>query len=116
MSFFGAADSEPLVALTKLLDGYSNEIGIDGDEVAHDRLAAHIMVLFNKSTRPEDIRRKLDSRPSRWMEQTECRRRRLRQPAQFTAATPAARIATASTTASASPQIARRGPSGGGPR
>jgi hypothetical protein len=62
MSLHGTADAEQLADLTKLLDGYADDIGIGDDDAARDRLAAHIMALFNTGLpKPEDIRRKLDS-------------------------------------------------------
>ena len=72
MTLFGIADAEQLAALTKLLDDYSKEVGIQGDRAGRDRLATRIMSLFNGGiTKPEDIRRDLDSSPSRWLiEQT----------------------------------------------
>jgi hypothetical protein len=62
MALWGVADAEQLAALTKLLDDYSNEIGIAGDKAGRDRLADRIMGLFNDGIiKPEDIRRRLDS-------------------------------------------------------
>jgi hypothetical protein len=67
MTLFGIADDEQLTALTKLLDDYSKEGGIQGDKDARDRLATRIMSLFNNGViKPEDIRRNLDSSPDRW--------------------------------------------------
>ena len=61
-TLWGIADAEQLAALTKLIDAYSNEMGIEGDEAARDRLAARVMDLFNDGvTKPEDIWRQLDS-------------------------------------------------------
>ena len=57
-----------LAALTKLLDDYSTELGIEGDISARDHLAARIMSLFNDGiTNPEDIKRNLDSSSNRWL-------------------------------------------------
>lgn len=68
MTLWGIADAEQLAALTRLLDEYSKEIGIAGDDAARDRLAGRIMGLFNEGiTKPEDIRRNLDSSPSGWL-------------------------------------------------
>ena len=62
MMLSGIADAEQLAALTKLLDEYSREQGIAGDNAARDRLAVRIIDHFNNGvTRPEDIRRHLDS-------------------------------------------------------
>ena len=67
MTLFGIANAEQLAALTKLLGEYSKEVGIEGDEVARDRLASRIMRLFNDGiTLPEDIRRNLDSSSVDW--------------------------------------------------
>jgi hypothetical protein len=62
MMLSGIADAEQLATLTKLLDEYSTELGIVGDTAARDRLAVRIIDLFNNGvTKPEDIRRRLDS-------------------------------------------------------
>jgi hypothetical protein len=62
MMLSGIADAEQLAALTKLLDEYSRELGIAGDTAARDRMATRIIDLFNNGvTKPEDIRRHLDS-------------------------------------------------------
>ena len=62
MVLSGIADSEQLAALTKLLDEYSQELGLVGDLAARNQLAMRIMDLFNNGlTKPEDIRRHLDS-------------------------------------------------------
>ena len=64
----GVADSEQLAELTKLLEAYAKEVGVDADKAARDRLALRIMALFNEGVvRPEDIRRELDSSPSTWL-------------------------------------------------
>ena len=68
MTSWGIADAEQLAALTKLLDEYSKEMGIAGDQAARRRLAARLMCLFNEGiTNPEDIRRNLDSSPGAWL-------------------------------------------------
>lgn len=64
----GIADAEQLAALTKLLEEYAKEVGVTADKAARDRLAARIMDLFRDGiTKPEDIRRELDSSPSKWL-------------------------------------------------
>ena len=64
----GIADNEQLAKLTKLLEDYAKEVGVDADKAARDRLALRIMTLFNEGVvRPEDIRRELDSSPSTWL-------------------------------------------------
>ena len=68
MTSWGIADAEQLAALTRLLDEYSKEIGIAGDKAARGRLAARIMGLFNDGiTKPEEIRRNLDSSLDGWL-------------------------------------------------
>ena len=63
-TLWGIADAEQLAALTKLIDEYSNEMGIHGDTAARDRLAHRVMDLFNEGvTTPEDIRQRLESNP-----------------------------------------------------
>jgi hypothetical protein len=66
-SLWGIADAEQLDELTRILKEYSKEVGIENNALARDRLAKRIMGLFNEGgMKPEDIKRNLDSSPSRW--------------------------------------------------
>jgi hypothetical protein len=68
MKSWGIVDDTQLSALAKLLEEYSREIGIDGDQEARELLGTNIMSLFTRGIRkPEDIRRHLDSNWSRLM-------------------------------------------------
>lgn len=62
-TLWGVADPEQLAALGKLLEEFSKEMRISGDEEARERLADRILALFNEGVAPEDIRRRLDSSP-----------------------------------------------------
>lgn len=61
-TLWGVAYPSQLAELTKLIDDYSKEMGINGDKAARNRLASRVMDLFNDgNTKPEEIRRRLDS-------------------------------------------------------
>ena len=59
---WGVANPDQLAELTKLIEDYAMDMGINGDKAARDRLAARVMDLFNEGVKPEDMRRRLDSR------------------------------------------------------
>ena len=60
----GIANPDQLAELTELISEYSKDMGINADKAAQDRLAARVMDLFNDGiTKPEEIRRRLDSSP-----------------------------------------------------
>jgi len=61
-ALWGVADPEQLAALALLLEEFSKEMGISGDQQERDRLAERILALFNEGVAPEEIRRRLDSR------------------------------------------------------
>lgn len=58
---WGVADPDQLAELSKLIDAYSREMGIEGDTAARDRLAELVMALFNEGVKPGDMRPRLDS-------------------------------------------------------
>jgi hypothetical protein len=67
MDDWGIASGPQLAELTKLLEDYSKEVGIENNAPARDRLAKRIMDLFNEGVmKPEDIKRNLDSSPNHW--------------------------------------------------
>jgi len=61
---WGVANPDQLAELSKLIEDYAIDMGINGDKAARDRLAARVMDLFNEGVKPEDMKRRLDSSPT----------------------------------------------------
>ena len=61
MSFRGSADAEQLATLTRILDDYCEQAGMEGTHPAREHLARRLIALFNGGIdSPDDIRMALD--------------------------------------------------------
>lgn len=62
MSFRGSADAEQLAALTRILDDYCEQAGMDGTHPAREHLARRLIALFSGGIdSPDDIKMALDT-------------------------------------------------------
>jgi|GEM_PF-6635044 len=67
MTFRGSADEIQLAALTKILDDYCEQAGIEGSHPARQHLARRLIALFGDGIdSPDDIRMALDSASNGW--------------------------------------------------
>ncbi|PAP95566.1 hypothetical protein CIT31_14365 [Mesorhizobium wenxiniae] len=62
MPFRGIADAEQLATLTRILDDYCEQAGIEGSHPAREHLARRLIALFSGGIdSPDDIKMALDS-------------------------------------------------------
>ncbi len=62
MTFRGSADAEQLAALTRILDEYCDQAGMDGTHPAREHLARRLIALFSGGIdSPDDIKMALDT-------------------------------------------------------
>jgi hypothetical protein len=62
MTLRGIADAEQLATLTRILDDYCEQVGMEGSHPAREHLARRLITLFSGGIdRPDDIRMALDS-------------------------------------------------------
>ncbi|RWK62140.1 hypothetical protein [Mesorhizobium sp.] len=62
MTLRGIADAEQLATLTRILDDYCEQAGIEGSHPAREHLARRLIALFSGGIdSPDDIRMALDS-------------------------------------------------------
>lgn len=62
MTFRGSADAEQLAALTRILDEYCEQAGVDGTHPAREHLARRLIALFSGGIdSPDDIKMALDT-------------------------------------------------------
>lgn len=62
MTFRGIADETQLATLTRILDDYCEQAGIEGSHPARQHLARRLIALFSGGIdSPDDIRMALDS-------------------------------------------------------
>lgn len=62
MTFRGSADAEQLAALTRILDEYCDQAGMDGTHPAREHLACRLIALFSGGIdSPDDIKMALDT-------------------------------------------------------
>jgi len=67
MTYRGAADDQQLATLTRILDEYCEQAGIEGSHPAREHLARRLIALFSGGIdSPVDIRMALDSAPNGW--------------------------------------------------
>lgn len=61
MPFRNMADAEQLATLTRILDEYCEQVGIEGSHPARERLARRLIALFRDGIdSPDDIKMALD--------------------------------------------------------
>jgi hypothetical protein len=62
MTLRGIADAEQLATLTRILDDYCEQAGMEGSHPAREHLARRLIALFSGGIdSPDDIRMALDS-------------------------------------------------------
>ncbi|PAP96646.1 hypothetical protein [Mesorhizobium wenxiniae] len=62
MTLRGIADAEQLATLTRILDDYCEQAGIEGSHPAREHLARRLIALFSGGIdSPDDIKMALDS-------------------------------------------------------
>jgi hypothetical protein len=62
MTLRGIADAEQLATLTRILDDYCEQAGIEGSHPAREHLARRLIALFSGGIdSPDDIRMALDN-------------------------------------------------------
>lgn len=62
MTFRGSADAEQLAALTRILDEYCEQAGVDGTHPGREHLARRLIALFSGGIdSPGDIKMALDT-------------------------------------------------------
>ena len=67
MTFRGTADEKQLATLTKILDDYCEQAGIEGSHPAREHLARRLIALFSGGIdSPDDIRMAIDSIAEDW--------------------------------------------------
>ncbi|PTE11651.1 hypothetical protein [Mesorhizobium helmanticense] len=67
MAFRGTADEIQLATLTRILDDYCEQSGIEGSHPAREHLARRLIALFSGGIdNPGDIRMALDSIAKDW--------------------------------------------------
>jgi hypothetical protein len=67
MTFRGIADAEQLATLTRILDDYCEQAGIEGSHPAREHLARRLIALFTGGIdSPDDIRMALDVASKGW--------------------------------------------------
>jgi hypothetical protein len=67
MTFRGIADAEQLATLTRILDDYCEQAGIEGSHPAREHLARRLIALFSGGIdSPDDIRMALDVASKGW--------------------------------------------------
>lgn len=67
MSFRDVVDTEQLATLTRILDEYCLQAGIEGAHPAREHLAGRLMSLFRRGIdSPGDIKMALDSASNGW--------------------------------------------------
>ena len=67
MTLRGIADADQLATLTKILDDYSEQAGMEGSHPAREHLARRLIALFSGGIdSPDDIRMALDVVSKGW--------------------------------------------------
>jgi hypothetical protein len=67
MAFRGTADEMQLTTLTRILDDYCEQAGIQGSHPAREHLARRLMELFGRGVdNPDQVRMALDSASNGW--------------------------------------------------
>ncbi|MCZ8548654.1 hypothetical protein OOJ09_31240 [Mesorhizobium qingshengii] len=67
MTLRGTADETQLATLTRILDEYCEQAGIEGSHPAREHLARRLIVLFGGGIdSPDDIRMALDTIAADW--------------------------------------------------
>ena len=67
MTIRGSADEKQLATLTRILDDYCEQAGIEGSHPAREHLARRLIALFSGNVdSPDDIRMALDSASNGW--------------------------------------------------
>lgn len=67
MTLRGMADAEQLATLTRILDDYCEQAGIEGSHPAREHLARRLIALFSGGIdSPDDIKMALDKLSKRW--------------------------------------------------
>ena len=71
MTIRGIADADQLATLTRILDDYCEQAGMEGTHPAREHLARRLIALFSGGIdSPDDIRMALDSISKDWKPST----------------------------------------------